>query len=86
MILIDLQGEAVNDTRAEVQEQVIDLFEQFDKDGDGQIDEGEFREVIEALGGSSTDEVLSLEFAAIDINGDERVGLLEFMDWWLDYE
>jgi Ca2+-binding EF-hand superfamily protein len=44
------------------------LFVRFDTNGDGLVDENEFRKILQRLGGNSTDEVLSLEFAAIDTN------------------
>ncbi len=62
------------------------LFVRFDTNGDGLVDENEFRKILQRLGGNSTDEVLSLEFAAIDTNTDGVVGYQEFKDWWLDYQ
>lgn len=61
-------------------------FMRFDTNGDGLVDENEFRKIIQELGGNSTDEVLSLEFAAIDTNTDGMVGYQEFKNWWLDYK
>ena len=62
------------------------LFVRFDTNGDGLVDENEFRKILQRLGGNSSDEVLSLEFAAIDTNADGVVGFQEFKDWWLDYK
>jgi calmodulin len=62
------------------------LFVRFDTNGDGLVDENEFLKILQRLGGNSTDEVLSLEFAAIDTNTDGVVGYQEFKDWWLDYQ
>lgn len=60
------------------------LFEQFDANGDGLIDESEFEAMLARLGWASTAEVLSMEFAAIDGNEDGKVELQEFVDWWQD--
>jgi Ca2+-binding EF-hand superfamily protein len=63
---------------------LLRIFERFDKDGDGSIDEGEFGEVLDALGWDSPPEVRSLEFAVIDENSDGEVEFQEFAEWWLD--
>jgi Ca2+-binding EF-hand superfamily protein len=71
----------------EVSEDVLfSLFSRFDANGDGRIDEAEFRTIVESLGEIPSKEVLSLEFAAIDSNGDGRVVFQEFKAWWLDYK
>lgn len=63
---------------------IVRLFSRFDTNGDGLIDEEEFRNILESLGENPLDEVLSLEFAAIDTNADGLVELREFEQWWLD--
>ena len=65
---------------------LFSIFKRFDTDGDGLISEAEFRGILEALGSHSSDEVLALEFAAIDANGDQMVDFDEFMAWWLNDE
>ena len=71
-------------TLTEKKVELLRLFASFDADGDGLVDEDEFRKILHKLGGNSSDEVLSLEFAAIDTNSDGMVGFQEFKDWWLD--
>jgi len=71
-------------TLTEKKDELLRLFASFDADGDGLVDENEFRKILHRLGGNSSDEVLSLEFAAIDTNSDGMVGFQEFKDWWLD--
>jgi Ca2+-binding EF-hand superfamily protein len=62
------------------------LFTRFDRNGDGLIDIAEFRAILEALGDSPSQELASLEFAAIDMNSDGMVDFPEFKGWWLDYK
>lgn len=63
---------------------LLRIFERFDKDGDGSIDEREFGDVLDALSWDSPAEVRSLEFAVIDDNSDGQVEFQEFAEWWLD--
>ena len=65
-------------------EKLFGLFERFDVNEDGLIDEEEFGNILNRLGWTSPDEVRSLEFAAIDSDSDGLVGFQEFADWWLD--
>ena len=70
----------------ELEQELQRLFERFDVDQNGRVDEREFRKILEALGESPSDEVLSLEFALIDKNSDGLVDYREFAEWWLDYK
>jgi Ca2+-binding EF-hand superfamily protein len=67
-------------------ENLSELFESFDTNKDGLIDEEEFGAIMEKLGWHSPDEVRSLEFAAIDGNADGLVEFEEFAKWWLDHD
>jgi Ca2+-binding EF-hand superfamily protein len=60
------------------------LFCRYDSNRDGLVDEPEFLELLESLGGHRSNEILSLEFAAIDANADGCVDFAEFKAWWLD--
>lgn len=62
------------------------LFTRFDRNGDGLIGKAEFHSILEALGDNSSDEILSLEFAATDTNSDGMIDFREFKAWWLDYK
>jgi calcium-binding protein CML len=62
------------------------LFNRFDTDLNEQIDVNEFRKMLQSLGHESIAEVLDLEFASIDTDGDGRVKFEEFANWWRDYE
>ena len=76
----------MTDAPTEKRDLIYRLFVSFDRNGDGLVDENEFRKILQTLGVISSDEVLSLEFAAIDNNTDGVVGFQEFKDWWLDYQ
>ena len=76
----------MTDTPTEKRDALLRLFTRFDTDGDGLVDESEFRQILQTLGGDSSDEVLSLEFAVIDTNSDGMVEFQECIEWWLDYE
>jgi len=60
------------------------LFKRFDTNNDGLIDETEFGQILERLGWDSPPELRSLEFAAIDSDGDGLLEFQDFADWWLD--
>jgi len=60
------------------------LFESMDTNKDGMLNENEFSQILELLGWDSPVELRSLEFAAVDVNGDGLVEFEEFADWWLD--
>lgn len=69
---------------AELEAELIRLFNRFDTDKSGFIDEKEFGLILDSLGYDETSEIRSLEFAAIDDDEDGRLSFREFADWWLD--
>ncbi len=69
---------------AEMEAELLRLFNRFDVDGSGFIEEREFGLILDSLGYDDSAEVRSLEFAAIDEDEDGRVRFGEFANWWLD--
>ncbi|MBT8083819.1 MAG: EF-hand domain-containing protein [Woeseia sp.] len=69
---------------AEIEAELIRIFNRFDHNNNGFIDEHEFSQVLDSLGYDDSAEVRSLEFAAIDDDEDGKVRFREFADWWLD--
>jgi len=65
-------------------DKLLRLFESMDTNKDGMLNENEFSQILELLGWDSPVELRSLEFAAVDVNGDGLVEFEEFADWWLD--
>jgi Ca2+-binding EF-hand superfamily protein len=63
-----------------------ELFSRFDTDFDELIDVNEFRKMLLSLGHESLAEILDLEFASIDTDGDGGITFEEFANWWRDYE
>lgn len=66
------------------EDKLLRLFESMDTNKDGLLNENEFSQILELLGWDSPAELRSLEFAAVDVNGDGLVEFEEFADWWLD--
>ena len=62
---------------------IEELFDQADEDGDDQISLTEFRGLMRVLDRQMRDEVASVRFIEIDTNRDGRIGFSEFRTWWL---
>lgn len=65
-------------------DRILRLFQRFDTNGDGFIDEDEFGEILKSLGWDSPEEIRCLEFAMVDTDSDGQVDFREFADWWRD--
>jgi glycerol-3-phosphate dehydrogenase len=62
---------------------VRDLFQSFDVDKSGFIDFGELKLCMKFLGSPfSSDEDASKAFKEIDTNGDGKISVEEFIEWW----
>jgi Ca2+-binding EF-hand superfamily protein len=71
----------------DLRERLRDLktaFARFDRDGNGRIDYQEFRELLDRVGPSPTEEEAQLAFTIIDDSGTGYVSFDEFVSWWLD--
>jgi len=73
----DLQG-AFDAREAEVRE----VFEDHDRDGNGEIDLEEFRAVVASLGMEIDDGEAERLFDSIDEDESGRIGYDEFYAWW----
>jgi Ca2+-binding EF-hand superfamily protein len=69
--------------RAEELAEVDALFARADADHDGQIDFREFRALARELDDELSEEVLRIGFGATDVDGNGRINIDEFREWWL---
>jgi len=64
-------------------EEIEELFEQNDTDGNGDIDFAEFQALMRELDETLSQHALEIGFREIDSNRDGRINFDEFIDWWL---
>jgi Ca2+-binding EF-hand superfamily protein len=64
-------------------DEVEELFDQADEDGDGQISLTEFRTLMVELDRRKLRGTIDAAFAKVDENHDGRIGFAEFRAWWL---
>jgi Ca2+-binding EF-hand superfamily protein len=69
--------------RAEELAEIDALFARADADHDGQISFAEFRALVRELDDDTPDEALRIGFAETDVDGNGRINIDEFRDWWL---
>lgn len=65
-------------------EEVEELFEQNDTDGNGDIDFDEFVALIRDLDEPMSQQTLEIGFREIDLDKDGRINFDEFLKWWLE--
>lgn len=75
----------MTDDQSQSDDELKELFSRFDRDSNDLVDVGEFRKILQSLGHDSIPEILDLEFASIDSDGDGGVTFEEFAAWWRDY-
>jgi len=63
-------------------EEIEELFEQNDTDGNGDIDFAEFASLMRDLDERMSEQTLQIGFREIDVNKDGRINLAEFLEWW----
>lgn len=64
-------------------DEIEELFEQNDTDGNGDIDFEEFTALIADLDPKMPGPALTIGFHDIDTNKDGLINFDEFLDWWL---
>lgn len=72
----------MKDTASRIEE-IEELFEQNDTDGNGDIDFDEFAALVRDLDQGISPASLEIGFREIDVNKDGRINFGEFLDWWL---
>ncbi len=63
-------------------EEMREVFEHFDRDGNGVIDPDEFAALCRALGAGFTDAELAAGRDAIDLDSNGMIEFDEFAAWW----
>jgi len=64
-------------------EDIEELFDQADQDGDDFISLTEFRGLMVTLGRHTSEAIVASGFQEIDVNHDGRITFPEFRAWWL---
>jgi calmodulin len=66
-------------------EELRETFNYYDRDGNGHIDVGEFKELLFALGAVVTDDEVATGFEVLDSNKNGTIEYQEFVVWWNDH-
>lgn len=66
-------------------EELQETFAYFDEDGNGRIDRGEFKRLMEALGADMPDDEVEVGFDFIDSDDDGAIEFDEFAVWWVKH-
>ncbi len=64
--------------------EIREIFSHYDKNDNGVMDVGEFRNLLQALEADMTDDEIAAGLAALDENGNGTIELDEFIAWWGD--
>jgi calmodulin len=64
-------------------DEVEELFDEADEDGDGQISVTEFRTLMVELDRRKLRDTIDAAFTKVDANRDGRIGFAEFRAWWM---
>ncbi|MCP3143537.1 EF-hand domain-containing protein [Pyxidicoccus xibeiensis] len=62
--------------------EVLDIFQRYDRNRTGSIERSEFARLLEALGQNVTDEELEIAVDAVDTDRTGKISWKEFKAWW----
>ena len=62
--------------------ELLDIFQKYDRNRTGYIEEAEFARLLEALGQNITDEELMIAFDIIDSERTGKISWKQFKNWW----
>jgi calmodulin len=65
-------------------DEIREIFDHFDKDGNGTIEAVEFAALLQALGADMEDAEVAIGLEALDTDGNGRIDFDEFVSWWAD--
>lgn len=63
-------------------EELREVFDHYDRDGNGVIDRDEFKTLCRALDAGFRDAEVAAGLDAVDANGNGRIEFDEFVAWW----
>ncbi len=63
-------------------DELREIFQHYDHDGNGVIDRDEFAALCRALDTEVPDDEIAVGLAAVDSNGNGQIEFGEFADWW----
>lgn len=69
---------------AELEQQILTIFNNFDKDKSGTIELSELKMVAKELGEEIPEDELQIIMGKLDINGDGKISFEEFKFWWME--
>ncbi|KAJ3268726.1 hypothetical protein HDV01_002330 [Terramyces sp. JEL0728] len=58
------------------------IFDKFDRDGSGKINNKEFKHLCFSMGYNLTDQEVDINMKLLDLSGDGQIERKEFMKWW----
>ncbi|MBZ4400846.1 EF-hand domain-containing protein [Myxococcus sp. AS-1-15] len=62
--------------------ELLDIFQRYDRNRTGAIERAEFARLLEALGQDVTDEELEIALDIVDADRTGRISWMEFKAWW----
>ncbi len=62
--------------------ELLDIFQRYDRNRTGSIEAPEFARLLEALGQNITDEELMIAFDIIDTDRTGKISWTQFKNWW----
>ena len=65
-------------------DEVREIFDHYDRDGNGTIDKREWGSFLDALDSQFTEEEAAAGLMAVDVNRNGKIEFREFMKWWTE--
>jgi Ca2+-binding EF-hand superfamily protein len=62
--------------------ELLDIFQKYDRNRTGYIEQREFARLLEALGQNITDEELAMAFDMVDTERTGKISWKQFKNWW----
>lgn len=76
--VVEVSGPSIQD-----QQHLEEMWKRFDQDGNGELDQAEFRNALRLLNIVTNDEFLEV-YNCIDTNNNGMISIKEFSAWWFN--